>query len=84
MCDILQLISKGANINACSNKRDGGTPLHEAASAASSPDMINLLLMAGASPFVANTRGARPVPDVPTCHRCVAFPLLGRRHEHLF
>jgi Ankyrin repeats (3 copies) len=49
----LQLLTKGANLRACSNRREGGTPLHEA-TAARHHHVINLLLEKGASPWVQN------------------------------
>jgi hypothetical protein len=53
----MQLLRKGANINACSAKRDGGTPLLEAVCFAQNADVINMLIDAGASPFMANRHG---------------------------
>lgn len=68
----MQLIRKGANINACSSRRDGGTPLHEAAATVKIP-IAQMLMAAGASPFVENHHGAMPIslccgPHVPCVH----------------
>lgn len=65
----VQLIRKGANINACSSRRDGGTPLHEAAATVRIA-IAQMLMAAGANPFVENhhgvlpgTRCCRPLPS---------------------
>jgi ankyrin repeat protein len=50
---MVQLLFKGASVLVCSASREGGTPMHEAAST-SSNEAVNELLRAGASPFVFN------------------------------
>jgi ankyrin repeat protein len=49
----MQLLRKGANIRACCADKEGGTPLHEAASTSAS-EAANTLLRYGANPFIMN------------------------------